>query len=200
MDESLRAAWNERYRSTERLWIAEPDRALVELVERSRPATAVDLGAGEGRNALWLAAQGIATTAVDVSDIALERLGSLAAERGLVVERVHASIEEFASSRRRFDLVVLANMHPPSHERPQLWQAAWGLVAPGGRLFLIGHHVDGLGVAGPPDPDRLLRESDVEQVFSPEFIEELRVVSDVADHGHVAPSLVAILHRPENDV
>lgn len=191
----MRQVWNARYRENDRLWIGEPDPAIVGIVERVQPRSAVDLGAGEGRNALWLASRGIETTAVDVADVALERLARAAEEQGLAVTIQHATIEEFAQLGLQFDLVLLANIHPPAEERRRLHALAFGLASPGGRLVIIGHHVDGVGIAGPPDPDRLLSEDEIRSQFPERSIELLEVVRDRADHGHVAPSLVAVVRR-----
>jgi SAM-dependent methyltransferase len=196
MDEAAREAWNARYLEAERLWIGDPDPSLVRIVERVRPRTAIDLGAGEGRNALWLAAQGVETVAVDLSDVALERLAREAADRGLSVEVRHATIEEVAETeQRRFELVLLANIHPPAPARAALHRRAFGLVAAGGRLVIIGHHRSGFGIAGPPDPDRLLDEEEIRVEFPAAAIEALEIVADRADHGHHAPSLVAVVRR-----
>ncbi len=68
--------WDHRYAGTERLFPREPDAALVELVGGLRPGRALDLGAGKGRNSLWLARQGWQVTAVDLAEVALGRLAT----------------------------------------------------------------------------------------------------------------------------
>ncbi|PLW74405.1 class I SAM-dependent methyltransferase, partial [Streptomyces sp. DJ] len=71
--------WDERYASRELVWGAEPNRWLVREVEDLAPGRALDLAAGEGRNALWLADRGWRVTAVDFSRTALDRGRRLAA-------------------------------------------------------------------------------------------------------------------------
>ncbi|MFE1785435.1 class I SAM-dependent methyltransferase [Streptomyces sp. NPDC059506] len=73
--------WDERYASRELVWGAEPNRWLVREVEDLAPGRALDLAAGEGRNALWLADRGWRVTAVDFSRTALDRGRRLAARR-----------------------------------------------------------------------------------------------------------------------
>ena len=65
--------WDERYREQELVWAAEPNRILVGAVEGLTPGKALDLAAGEGRNAVWLAQQGWDVDAVDWSDVALDK-------------------------------------------------------------------------------------------------------------------------------
>ncbi len=158
-------AWDERYRAAPRLFRAEPDQTLVQLVTPLPPGRAVDLGAGEGRNSLWLAASGWAVVAVDASTVALERLARAASEDDLPVERVHEDLATYlaaASARHEsFALVVLAFVHPEPEERGALLAAAAGAVGPGGHFFVIGHHLASLGVVGPPDPGRLYTEQEL---------------------------------------
>jgi len=151
-------SWDERYAAVERLFSSEPDPALVELATPLRPGRAVDLGAGEGRNSLWLARQGWAVTAVDGSAVALQRVQAGAAAARLRVVTVRADIGEFLSLGERYDLIVIANIHPEPEQRAAMLQDAARAVRPGGHLLLVGHHLDSLGSEGPSDPARLYTE------------------------------------------
>jgi N-acetylglucosamine malate deacetylase 2 len=156
--------WDERYRSAPRLFRVEPDETLVGLVGGLAPGRAVDLGAGEGRNSLWLADAGWAVVAVDASTVALERLAASASS--VAVRTVVADLSDYLAAGNTFDLVVLAYVHPPLEERSSLLRAAAGAVASGGHLFVVGHHLDSLGRAGPPDRDRLYTEEDLRRAAS----------------------------------
>lgn len=81
-----RDAWDERYRSTDSVWGAAPNRFVVEVFTGYRIGRALDLGCGEGRNALWLAGLGWAVTAVDFADTAVERGRRVSEAAGLDVE------------------------------------------------------------------------------------------------------------------
>lgn len=148
-------SWDERYAAVERLFTTEPDPALVELAAPLRPGRAVDLGAGEGRNSLWLARRGWEVTAVDGSGVALERVRTGAAAEGLRVTTVQSDIGEFLGGAGGFELVVIANIHPDPEPRAAMLRDAAGAVGPGGHLLLVGHHLDSLGRDGPSDPARL---------------------------------------------
>lgn len=77
------AQWNARYRAEPDLWTKEPNAPLAQFAGELEPGRALDVGAGDGRNAIWLAAQGWDVTAVDLSAVALERAAERAAARSL---------------------------------------------------------------------------------------------------------------------
>ena len=150
--------WDERYAAVGRRFSIHPDTAMVELVTPLPPGQALDLGAGEGRNSLWLARHGWTVTAVDGSSVALDRMRAAADAERLRVSPVQADLGDFLRRGDTFDLVVIANIHPSPEERVVLLRAAVGAVRPGGHLFLVGHHVDSLGRVGPLDAARLYTE------------------------------------------
>ena len=76
-----REDWNKRYATEEFVWTVDANRFLMAEVENLAPGSALDLAAGEGRNAVWLAEQGWAVRAVDLSDVAIEKGKQLAATR-----------------------------------------------------------------------------------------------------------------------
>ena len=153
--ESASAAfWNERYRDVDRLWSPKPNALLAELAAELTPGRAVDLGAGEGRNAIWLATQGWSVTAVDISDVGLERAGARAAEEGVELEPVVADWRDYRAPAP-FDLAVISFMHPRPEDRARMFDAAGQMLAPGGHLFTVGVHLSELDTRGPRDGDRL---------------------------------------------
>ncbi|MFL6133228.1 MAG: class I SAM-dependent methyltransferase, partial [Nocardioidaceae bacterium] len=66
-------AWDERYAASELIWSATPNRFVEAELTSLPPGRAVDLAAGEGRNALWLADRGWHVTAVDFSLAGLDK-------------------------------------------------------------------------------------------------------------------------------
>jgi len=137
--------WDEMYRSRPRVWSGRPNPQLVAEAAALQPGTALDLGCGEGADALWLAEQGWTVTAVDVSAVALERAeqhaaGSAAGNRITWLQR---DLDAW-TPEEQFDLVSAQFLH--STEAP--WQrphrVAAGAVRPGGTLLIVGHHPDGL--------------------------------------------------------
>ena len=131
------AEWNARYLESEQIWSGNPNAALVREVAGLTPGTALDLGCGEGADAIWLARQGWQVTGVDVSDVALDRARQHADAAGVQVEFV---LDDLATSPGEFDLVTSFFLHVPEaalRERTLLVAAA--SVAPGGTLLVVGH-------------------------------------------------------------
>jgi SAM-dependent methyltransferase len=150
--------WDERYAEAQ-VWSADPNRFVVEHVAGLAPGRALDLAAGEGRNAVWLAAQGWTVTAVDFSQVGLER----GRAHGGDVEWVLADVTRWTPPARSFDLVVVCYLHLPGHERRAVLHAAAGAVDAGGRLLVVGHDRSNLteGHGGPGDPEVLFDADDV---------------------------------------
>ncbi len=191
--------WNDRYASASRLFNVEPDESLVELVQNLPPGRAVDLGAGEGRNSLWLARRNWQVTAVDLSDVALGRLDSAAAEENISVKTVVGDIVEFLNGGEQFDLVVLAYIQWMPEERAKLLAAAAAAVAASGHLLLVGHHLESLGKGGPPQPERLYTEDSLKDAFPGlELIHLERKERAAGDIGLPLVDVIVWAVRPEN--
>lgn len=183
--------WNDRYASSARLFNTEPDESLVELVRDLPAGRAVDLGAGEGRNSLWLAREKWQVTAVDLSEVALGRLAAAAAEENLVVNTVVGDIVEYLAAGVYYDLVLLAYIQWIPEERTKLLAAATAAVAPGGHLLLVGHHLASLGKGGPPQPERLYTEDSLTDAFPGLELLKLERIDRVA--GDIGVPLVDVI-------
>jgi SAM-dependent methyltransferase len=157
VDSTEQAIWDERYSGPDLVWGAGPNRFVAEEVAALPPGRAVDLGTGEGRNAVWLAERGWRVTAVDFSAAGLARAARLASERGVTVDWVQADLLEWQPAPGSYDLVLIAYLHLPSAGLARVFRAAAAAVAPGGTLLVIGHDRDNItrGHGGPQDPDRL---------------------------------------------
>jgi len=152
--ESPASFWNRRYQDVERLWSAEPNALLTEFAGELEPGRALDLGAGEGRNAIWLAGRGWRVTALDVSSTALERAAKRAAAEGVELDCVEADWREYRPDPS-FGLVVISFMHPEPRERAAMFGWAGETLVSGGHLFVVGVDLSEHGRRGPPDADRL---------------------------------------------
>ncbi|MGX7672301.1 class I SAM-dependent methyltransferase [Plantactinospora sp. DSM 117369] len=146
--------WDRRYAATELLWSAEPNRFVDAELADLPPGRAVDLAAGEGRNAIWLASRGWQVSAVDFSAVAIAKGRTLAEAAGVEVEWVIADLLDHVPEPDRFDLVLVAYLQLPSEQLGTVLDRAARALAPGGVLLVVGHDVENLrdGVGGPQDP------------------------------------------------
>lgn len=166
MDASESAAfWDKRYGDTERLWAREPNAHLADFAARLPQGCALDIGAGEGRNAIWLARSGWQVTALDVSKVGLERAAARAAEEGVELECVAGDWRGYAASSA-FDLAVISFMHPGPDERSIMFEQAGAALVPGGHLFTIGVDLQEQGRRGPPAPERLYTPERVREALA----------------------------------
>ena len=155
------AAWDERYAGPELVWGAGPNRFVTEELASLPPGRALDLGAGEGRNAIWLAERGWRVTAVDFSAVGLARAAELATHRGVSVEWVHADLLDYQPAKGAYDLVLIAYIQLRPAGLAHIFRTAATAVAAGGTLLVIGHDQDNIthGYGGPQDPERLYTPS-----------------------------------------
>lgn len=155
--------WDERYASTELVWTSEPNRFVVEELAGESPGRALDLGTGEGRNAIWLAEQGWQVTGVDFSGVALAKAAKIAEDRGVTVQWVEADLRTYQPDPGAYDLVLIAYIHLPEPQFAALLRAAASGLSPGGTLLVVGHDADNIahGHGGPQDPGILHRPPEI---------------------------------------
>ncbi|MFF1820777.1 SAM-dependent methyltransferase [Kribbella sp. NPDC058245] len=133
--------WDARYAESTRIWSGKPNVALVAEVAGLEPGRALDLGSGEGGDAIWLAQQGWQVTAVDVSPIALARGAEHAKEAG-VEDRIEWQHHELGKTfpAGTFDLVSAQFLHSTIDlPREEILRQAAEAVAVGGVLLVEGH-------------------------------------------------------------
>ncbi|MDR1999013.1 MAG: class I SAM-dependent methyltransferase [Frankiaceae bacterium] len=133
--------WEERYRAKGQIWSGQVNPVFARIVGSLPPGRALDLGCGEGADAVWLAERGWSVTAVDISPTALARGAARAAELG-VGERIAFAQHDLARSvpPGAWDLVSAQFLHSPlEFPKEQVLRAAAGRVAPGGLLLIVEH-------------------------------------------------------------
>ncbi|MGA7910688.1 MAG: class I SAM-dependent methyltransferase, partial [Candidatus Dormiibacterota bacterium] len=106
--------WDQRYATTDLIWGAGPNRFLVAEVDGLSPGRALDLGCGEGRNAIWLAQRGWQVSGVDFSEAGLDKARHLAVERGVEVTWVRADLLDYQPDHGAFDLVIVMYIQLPA--------------------------------------------------------------------------------------
>ncbi len=160
-------AWDDRYSSSELVWTLEPNRWVVEVLADVEPAggRALDLGAGEGRNSIWLAQQGWHVEAVDFSAVGLDRARQLADAAG-VGDRLVTVVDDvvdFTPAPGSFALALLCYLQLGQSERLTAVRNAARGVAAGGLLLVVAHDSSNLeqGTGGPQSADVLYTAQDV---------------------------------------
>jgi SAM-dependent methyltransferase len=156
--------WDQRYADTELVWSVTPNQFVAAELADLPPGRAVDLAAGEGRNAIWLASRGWDVTAVDFSQVALDKGRRLAESQELTgsVSWVCADATTWAGDGE-YDLAVLAYLQLAEGERRAAARAAFEALRPGGTFLLVAHDSSNLaeGTGGPQDPAVLMTADDV---------------------------------------
>lgn len=133
--------WDSLYTERERIWSGNPNAPLLKATKTLQPGTALDLGCGEGGDAVWLALHGWKVTATDISSVALERTESLADEHKVtkqIVLKQHDFEKDFPEGT--YDLVSAQYLQSPlAFERQKVLQKAAEAVAPNGMLLIVEH-------------------------------------------------------------
>jgi SAM-dependent methyltransferase len=186
------AEWDERYATADRIWSGQPNGALVDEVTAMRPGRALDVGCGEGADAVWLSSRGWDVTALDVSRVALDRARSHAEAAGAAVTWVLGGLLEAGLPGGWFDLV---SAQYPALRRTPAGEAEHALidaVALGGTLLVVHHDMSGPAFAAEHDidPDEWVGPRDVGRLLDPSWaveVDELRerAISGGAGAHHV---------------
>lgn len=185
------ADWDERYRSAGLLWSAGPNVFVEARLADRPPGRGVDLGCGEGRNAIWLAELGWEMVAVDFSAVALDR----GRQRSGDVTFVEVDVFEWEPSTM-FDLVLIAYLQVETESLLSMIRKAVGWLSPGGELFMVGHDRSNIeqGVGGPRVPEILWEVDEiVDSLEGVEVVEAGVVLRPVEVEGGVAHARDALI-------
>ena len=183
--------WEERYAASERIWSGRVNRVLADVASQLEPRRALDIGCGEGADAIWLALRGWRATGLDVSATAVARAAEAARATGLDASRARflaGDIVDLAAAGERFELVTASFLHSPAgRSREEILRLAAGLVEPGGHLLVTSH------AAAPPwsgsDRSRGREHGSAHEVGGarddgPVFDDSANGVGSESGHGH----------------
>jgi SAM-dependent methyltransferase len=194
-----RHAWDKRYAATDRLWSAGPNQFVESELHALPPGRALDLAAGEGRNAIWLSQRGFAVEAVDFSAVALERGRAIAHARKLSVGWHEADLASYVPTPGGYELVLIAYLQLPWAQLAGVLERAAAAVARGGTFLLIGHDRQNLehGHGGPSDPDVLYTPEQIAAVLRGLEIERAQRVERVVQTDAGARTAIDCLVRAQ---
>jgi SAM-dependent methyltransferase len=160
--------WNARYSSGGQVWSGRPNPELVEEVSSLAPGTALEVGCGEGADALWLAENGWQVTGVDFSAAALGHAAEhtpahLAGRLSWLESDIRNWQPTDEPDGPGYDLVTSSFNHFPTPVRRQIFAALASRVGPDGHLVIVGHHPSDLDTAvpRPPEPDLFYTAEDL---------------------------------------
>lgn len=165
-------AWDARYADADLVWGSEPNQFVREQCQSIPVGVAVDLGCGEGRNALWLARLGWKVTGIDYSSVAIERARALAErERPGVALRLTWRTADVTAVQLRaesVDLALVSYVHLPPEQRAGLMVRAALAVRALGHVIVVGHDRRNLreGVGGPQDERLLYDPAELRALFA----------------------------------
>jgi SAM-dependent methyltransferase len=134
------AGWDDLYNSKDTLWSGKPNPVLVAEAVDLQPGRALDVGCGEGADALWLAAHDWTVTAIDISAVALQRAAQHASDAQAEIRWRQADVTAEAPPEGPYDLVTAQYFHVGPDAMPSTLRRLASAVAPGGTLLVVGHH------------------------------------------------------------
>lgn len=140
-DVTAQEYWEAHYAERERIWSGRVNASFAEVVAGLPVGRVLDLGCGEGGDAVWLAERGWRVTAVDIADAAIGRAATLAGDHG-VADRITFERHDLSDSfpEGTFDLVSAQFLHSTVRlKRPQILRNAANALAPGGVLVIVDH-------------------------------------------------------------
>jgi thioredoxin reductase/SAM-dependent methyltransferase len=169
------AYWEDRYGSEGWAWSGNPNAVLVDETEALAPGRALDIGSGEGGDAIWLARRGWSVTGTDIAANALSKARARAeqtdAEAADRITWEQHDITGWTPPRASFDLVTSHFMHLPAADRDRVFRGLAEAVAPGGSILIVGHDLSDL-------------DSDAHRLHHPELmfgVDELVALFDPAE-------------------
>lgn len=180
--------WDEKFSDEQFLFGTQPNAFLQSAAERwlSTPQEVLTLGAGEGRNAVFLAREGHTVTAVDYSNKGLRNAQALAAEVGVDLETIQTDVRDW-NPDRQWDAVVLTFLHLQPSERPALYELIRRLLHPGGLLvaewFRPEQATGDYDSGGPPSLELMVSPEELRSHFPSEGIELLETETPFLEEG-----------------
>jgi SAM-dependent methyltransferase len=193
------AEWDARYREREAMWSGRPNGRLVAEVAELAPGKALDVGCGEGADAIWLARRGWTVVAIDISDVAVVRARSVADLADVTVEWICGDALQTPLPSRTFDLVSMQYPALPKAAGETPVRALLDTVRPGGLLLAVYHdlddehreHMKSRGI----DPADYVGADDLPVLLGGDFTVELHAVEPRVDPPPGTPHLADVVLR-----
>jgi SAM-dependent methyltransferase len=193
------AEWDARYSERDEMWSGRPNGRLVAEAGDLAPGRALDVGCGEGADAIWLARHGWIVTAIDISDVAVRRAREAARLAGASVEWLGGDALQVPLPARSFDLVSMQYPALPKAAGEAAVRRLLDTVRPGGLLLAVYHdldedhreHMKARGI----DPADYIEADDLLRLLGDDFTVELHAVEPRIDPPPDRPHIADIVLR-----
>lgn len=187
--------WDERYAGHDYVYGTEPNDYLKAQAELfASGARVLCLAEGEGRNAVYLAEQGLDVVAVDASAVGLAKAERLAQARGVAIETRQLDLADFDPGEAQWDGIVSIFCHLPPAVRQALHQKVFDALKPGGLFVLEAYRPEQLllKTGGPPNADWMMTAEQLQQELAPLQFEQLQEMDRPVyeGQGHTGPGAV----------
>ena len=192
--------WDEEYSVEEYVYGKKPNEFLLEMSEKLTKGSVLCLAEGEGRNAVHLARQGFAATAVDLSKVGLAKAEKLAQEFGVTIQTVTADLDDYVIEKGVWDSIISISCHVHQDLRRRLHRDVVAGLKEGGTFLLEAYTPKQLELqtGGPPSAEYLMELAALrEELDGLEFIHGQELVRDVVEGiNHTGKgSVVQVLAR-----
>lgn len=195
--------WDERYAEPDLAYGAAPNEFLVEAIAEIEPCAALCIGAGEGRNAVFLAELGFDVTALDRSTVGLAKADAMASERGVSIQtnQQDLALTEFAADS--YGLIVSIFTHVPPEVRAHVHAQVKRALRPGGTFVLEAYTPAQVarGTGGPPIASMMMTALDLRRELEglkfTYLFERTRSVVEGRYHTGIASVVQLVGRRPE---
>ena len=194
------AEWDARYRERDgAMWSARPNGRLVAEVAALTPGRALDVGCGEGADAIWLAQRGWTVTAIDISEVAICRAREASHPAGAAVEWICGDALQTPLPARSFDLVSMQYPALPKAAGEPAVRSMLATVRPGGLLLAVYHDLDDehrehMKSQG-ADPADYVGADDLGRLLGDDFTVELHAVEPRIDPPSGTPHIADVVLR-----
>lgn len=194
------AEWDARYGERDgAMWSGRPNGRLVTEVAGLTPGRALDVGCGEGADAIWLARSGWTVTAIDISDVAVSRARAAAELAGVAVEWVCGDALRTPFAAGSFDLVSMQYPALPKAAGEAAVRALLAAVRPGGLLLAVYHDLDDehrehMKSRG-TDPADYVDADDLGRLLAGDFVIERHAVEPRIDPPPDTPHVADVVLR-----
>ena len=196
-------SWDARYVGRgQRMWSGHANGAFVTEADGLPPGRALDVGCGEGADAIWLAQRGWQVVAVDISDVAIDRAAKIAEDAGATVDWRAVDLTIDAPEPGAYDLVSLQYPALRHDAGDHAMRSIVDAVAPGGTLVVVGHSFDSVDGHHHPhfDPADYVQPSDVAELLTGGWTVEVHEVRPrEMPEGRQGPDVPDVVLRARRD-